>query len=384
MISLGCRLTYPDPVHYDLAIVSDKKVTDRQASDIELAKTLKHIRAVASDEQFEKIRRELVSEDKAEAITAKVRALSEEDDFALLCRMMDTTTHVVPLKQSPIIPGDSIVPDFMVRFQPGLWVENRTPTEHKGFTCFVEVKTTRKLKCRIGGSLLKRRRNFAKTFGLPLLFAVRFMKFAGNAYWVVVHDHNLSRSSLTVGVEDLFSSLRHVLFNEYWYMVRPGTRFQYIFEAGERGTTMYHPEHGSLTELRILTSDKAVTFKGNEASLWSAFFEPYRLEEVDTRSKGGQTVQTLEPGVAACSIIDLVYCFNSLPSDQQGNRTYDPTRIIVHADKDPAALLIADRKTIESGALRMQQLGVLWLIGVGEPEEHARLWREYGGAAQAE
>ena len=294
------------------------------------------------------------------------------------CRM-STTTHVVPLEQRPIIPSDSIVPDFMVRFQPGLWVKNKPCSEHKGFTCFIEVKSTSKLKYCIRGSLLRKRRNFARAFGLPLLFAVRFTKFATNAFWVIVHDRDWSRNSLTVGVEDLFSSLRHVLFNEYWYILHPGTRFQCIFETEEKKSGMYHQKHGHLTEFRILMPSKTIKFKGDEASLWSAFFEAYHLEKLDTRYEDARAVLTLRPGVVACSIIDLVYRFNSLPSDQQGNRTYDPTRIIVQADKDPSAGLIADRKSIEAGAQRMQQRGVLHLLGVGEPEEHVRLWREYGG-----
>lgn len=365
--------------HYHEPIVGEKRRSDSHASPIERAKALKQIRAVASAEQFETISRELLSEDEADAITRKVEALSEEDDFALLCRMMDTATHVVPLIQTPIIPGDSIVPDFLVQFQPGLWVENREKADHSGFCCFVEVKTTSKLRFRIGGSDLKRRRRFAETFDLPLLFAVRFTRFSGNAYWILVHDSDWEATSLTVTVEDLFTSLRHVMFNEYWYIIRPEATFQCVFEAGERADAMYRPQYGNLAEFRILMSDKSIVFQDNQASLWSAFFEAYRLEELDTKSEGDRTIQTLKPGVAACSIIDLVYCFNSLPTDSQGKRTYDPTRIIAHADKGPAAMLIADRKTIEAGALRMQKLGVLGLMSVGTPEEHVRLWHEYGG-----
>jgi len=356
--------------------------TDRgRASDIERAKALKRIRAVASNEQYDRISRELLSEDEATTIAAKVDALSEEDDFALLCRMMRTATHVVPLEQRPIVPSDSIVPDFMVRFQPGLSIKGISSTKSEGFKCFVEVKTTKKLKYRIGGSLLKRRRNFAKTFGLPLLFAVRFLRFRMNAYWVIVHDDDWTRTSVSMRVEDLFSSLRHVLFDEYWYMVLPGTRFQCVYQRGERGSGAYHPEYGSQVEFRILSKDRPLVFRGDEASIWSAFFVPYQLEEVDVRFEGDTTLRTLRPGISACSIVDLVYSFNRLPTDRSGNRTFDPSRIITCADGDLAAQPIADRKTIDGAARRMQKLGVLLLLGVGEPEEHALLWRKYGGRA---
>jgi len=359
--------------------MSDHRTNER-ASGIERAKALKAIRAVVSDEQFARISQELVSDDEAAAMAAKIAGLTEEDEFAVLCRLMKTTSHVVPLEQSPIIPGDSIIPDFLVRFQPGLWLENKTRKEHHGFLCFVEVKSTPKLEWRISGSLLLRRRNFAAAFGLPLLFAVRFTKFPGNAYWVVVHDEDWAKKSVVVSVGGLTSSLRHILFDEYWYLIRPGTTFEQVFSTRASSGGVWHSRYGTLLEFRVVAADISLAFKGAEAAIWSAFFEAYRLEEVCRSEDGDQTVVRLKPGVDSCSIIDLVYCFNCLPSDATGKRTFDPARSIARADSDPSALLIADRDRIEAGALRMQKLGILLLLGVGEPDEHSRLWRKYGGA----
>jgi len=354
----------------------DKK---RGVSDLELAKALKGIRAVASDEQYERIQAEFSAEGDLERIASRVSALTEEDEFAVLCRMMGTVTHIVPLGQSPLIKGDSTAADFMARFQPGLWIDNKKPEDHKGYPCFVEVKSTSKLKLKISQADLLRRRSFAASFGLPLLFAVRFTRFPGNAYWVILHDSDWSKPTLTVSVKDLFSGLRHVLFNEYWYMLRPGTIFECVFDRATDEYAMRHAEYGGLLTFTIVNGDRAILFEHEEASLWSAFFEAYRLRKADSRPAGSRTTAAFEPGVAACSIIDLVYCFNSLPVDADGRRGFDASRMIARADLGQKSILIAERDKIDAGAVRMQQAGVLFLVGVGSVEDHRRLWAEYGG-----
>ena len=359
--------------------MSTSKDKNSEVSEMELAKALKGIRPIASDEQYERIRAEFASGDKLRRIDAKVSALSEEDEFAVLCRMMGTATHIIPLGQSPLISGDWQSADFLARFQPGLWVDNKGPQSHDGFTCFVEVKSTSKLKAKVSEADLRRRRNFAGAFGLPLLFAVRYTRFPGNAYWVVVHDNDPSRTSLTISVEDLFAGLRHVLFNEYWYMLRPGTVFDCVFSSSSDEHAMRHAKYGGLLTFKVSNGTRTMVFEREEASLWSAFFEAYRPEEVHLRRVGSKTAVRYAPGVDSCSIIDLVYSFNSLPVDAEGHRGFDASRLIARADQGQDSILIAERDKIDAGALRMQQAGVLLLVSVGSPDEHRRLWAQYGG-----
>jgi len=353
--------------------------SSKSVSDIQFAKALKAIRAVVSEEEFAKILGSLASEEEASTLAEKIAGLTEEDEFAVLCRLMDTVSHISALEQAPIIPGGAITPDFLVRFQPGLWCEGKQKEHHQGFPCLVEVKSTSNVEWHISGSRLKKRRNFAAAFGLPLLFAVRFTKFPSNACWVIVHDDDWTKNRIDVGVGDLTSSLRHILFNEYWYMLHPGTSFEQRFDTDVSCEGAGHAQYGSLVAFQILTPEAAISFEGEEATLWSAFFEAFRLEETEKAYDASQTIVRLEPGVDACSIVDLVYCFNCLPTDEAGNRSYDPSRSIAHADRDPKALLIANRDSIAACGRTMQKLGVLWLTGVQDPEQHARRWRQYGG-----
>src|SRR5689334_14931958 len=93
-------------------------------SKMELAKALKSIRDVAPDEEtYQKIAAMLLPSDgnEADAVEKAIEGLSEEDEFALLCRLMGTCTHLVPLEGRPIIPSDDNRPDFLANFKPGLF-----------------------------------------------------------------------------------------------------------------------------------------------------------------------------------------------------------------------------------------------------------------------
>jgi hypothetical protein len=347
-------------------------------SKIELAKGLKAIRGIVPDEAYERIKRSLVPEEASEEVEKAISGLSEEDEFALLCRLMGTATHLVGLEQRPLVPGDAIVPDFLARFQPGCSIEGREKTKSSGFKCLVDVKSTTKLRYKIGGSLLARRRKFAATFDLPLLFAVRFLRFGNNAYWVIIHDTDWQRRTLTVEVNEIFSGVRHVLWDEYWYMLQPGLYFECVFEKEHQERGVCHPEYGSQAEFRIIDRRRVIPLTGDSAAFYSAFFVPYDLKEAEVRRHGTKIVQTLVPQLSQCSIIDLVYNINRLPRDAKGRTVYDATKIVARSDTDIAKCLIT-RDTVEKASMLLQQAGLLHLIGIGEPGTHLKQWVQYGG-----
>ncbi|MGA9722902.1 MAG: hypothetical protein WBQ86_10625 [Candidatus Binatus sp.] len=151
-------------------------------SQIEIAKALRHIRAIASSEQYLSVVKTLTG-GPVDRIERAAAGLSEEDEFTLLCMLMQTSTHLAPLDQTASIATGSGAPDLLARFQPGLFTKNIPGTRHRGYKCLVEIKSTSKDKFSIGGGALQRLRSFAEAFQLPLLFAVRFIQHRSAAVW---------------------------------------------------------------------------------------------------------------------------------------------------------------------------------------------------------
>jgi hypothetical protein len=196
-----------------------------RVSKIETAKALKAIKSVVSAEEYKHIQQIIGAGFDLKETERAVAGLGEEDEFALLCRLMNTATHLVHLEQRPIIRGDYIVPDFLTRFQPGFSEKGYSSADSSGFSCLVDVKSTSRRKFSIGGSELRRRRNFATTYGYPLLFAVRFTEFSQSALWVLVEDDR-SVSRIEIEPNALLTGVRHVLWNEYFYYLQPSTWFE--------------------------------------------------------------------------------------------------------------------------------------------------------------
>ena len=183
-----CHCPQPAPAEADLAKLTSPPQIDQNLK-VEIAKAMKQVRACIPD-QYEDFKRLVEPPELRVAAERTVSGLAEEDEFGLMCRLMGTTTHLVKLDQSPLVPGESIAPDLLGRFQPGAALLGQRAASFDGFRCLIEVKSTEAEKCsyKLGGSLLRRRREFADAMGLPLLLAVRFLRFRQHALWVICED----------------------------------------------------------------------------------------------------------------------------------------------------------------------------------------------------
>lgn len=112
-------------------------------SKMELAKTLKSIKAVTNEVTYEEVKHRLVSPEMTDEVERSIGGLVEEDEFALLCKLMGTSTHLINLEQRPIIPGDYIVPDFFARFDTDSTLL-KLKSNHRGYCCLIDVKSTDK------------------------------------------------------------------------------------------------------------------------------------------------------------------------------------------------------------------------------------------------
>jgi hypothetical protein len=356
-----------------------KRIKITEASKMEQAKALKAFSAVLdSEEDYSHLKTMITSSVSEPELGRAIRGLAEEDEFLLMCSLMETATHFIRLEQSPIIRGDSIVPDFLAKFRPGCYINRAVSSESNGFKCLIDVKSTSANEFTIGGSLLKRRRQFADEFGLPLLFAVRLLQFTQNALWLIVEDTNRNSTTLKVTIEDMVDGVRHVLWDEYHCLLLPGTYFVVTYDSKSKAEGLYHKDYGVQREFRIIHKDQVIPVPDNESVLYAALFESFDLTEAKVERKGSRTLQALVPGTISCSIVDLVYKFNRLPTDDNGRVIYNPSRIIARSDGKTDSILVT-RSFIEKLIQPLFQAKIFGLVGIGEEEEHIRKWRRFGG-----
>jgi hypothetical protein len=339
-------------------------------SKIERAKALKAVRDILPDEAENPLDglHQLAGDPEIER---SIEGLKQEDEFALLCRLMGTATHCVHLEQRPVIASDSLPLDFLCRFLPGSSLLSDPPVPTRALRCLVEVKSTVKNQLQIGGSLLARRRRFADTFGLPLLIAVRFLRFGKNALWVIVPD-DPSRTRLTISYGDWLTGLRPVLWNDYFFMVHPGLTCVALFDSEYTGPGVVNEAYGTQRVLEIHTDRGQLTFEGLHAFATTLLMESFELEQIDAQPHGNGTRVTFRPTIPTCSVVDAVYNSNRRVRANADGDTFDASRVLVRADaENDAKIPLVNRFWVEAVAAPLVDAKRLLLIGAGD-QDHLR------------
>jgi len=344
---------------------------------IELAKALKAIKAVATFDQFEETKKIYIQPGGEDSVMSSVNGLSEEDEFALLTKLLGTANHIIGFEQRPLVQGDYIVADYYLNMQPGCYIHNKGREKFTEYKCVVDVKSTEKDKFKIGGSKLQKLRNFADLFNLPLYFAVRFLRFRNSALWAIVEDKDRSVTSLHVTYEDIVKGVRQVFWDEYSLMVNPQLTVIAKYSKSSNIQSVGHPDFGVQTELAFTQNDKVLLIlKDGDAFMASALMEAYNLEEIDVKKVNDDvTLQILKPSFATALLADLIFKTNRLPVDEFGRTIYDASKLIVRSDTNAHDKLI-DRKAIEviiAPLIRNQ------ILSYGEIGEHLAQWKLLGG-----
>jgi hypothetical protein len=345
---------------------------------VELAKVLQAVRAFAPEPDYLQIRSLLVKEGSEQKIDQAIHGLSKEDEFALMSRLMGTATHMVHLEQRPVIPGEYIVPDFLARFQPGSTLHRKPASQSSGFRCFVEVKSTRKDRFRTGGKKLQRLRAFANQFGLPLLFAVRFLHTEEYAPWVIVEDSDRNASSVIVPYDISGTGVRCILWDDYYYFLHD-FHFRVVYDSSPpcHGVGC-HQRYGAQRDFQIVAADgEVVPCADVDHVTLLAFVGAFSLREIAVRQEGTLTFVTLRAEAQACSVADMLYHTNRFARDERGRVVFAPSRILTGSDSDEQLFTRAVLDSIAAALSRMKVLQVP--VGFDLLTSHIGKWREYGG-----
>lgn len=348
---------------------------------IELAKALQSIKAISTDEQFEQVKKIYIQPGGEESVLSAVNGLSEEDEFALLTKLMGVAVHIVGFEQRPLIAGDYTVPDYLVNIKPGCFICGKDSSTFKEFKFLVDVKSTEKDKFKIGGPKLRKLRNFADLMGLRLFFAVRFLRFKENALWAFIEDDNRNQTHLHADYENVISGLRHVFWDDYVLTVHPNLIMVCEFSKSNSIPSCTHLDYGTQVKVifKTIDSDEILyEISGTDSFFPCAVMESYFLEEIKVEEKSDDiTLQYLKPKLQTAFVSDLVYKTNRLARDEFGNIVYDASKLVVRSDTGVHDTLVT-KDIIQVIAQILIDKNVLFLGSIGEPKEHLRLWKSFG------
>jgi len=350
----------------------------KDVTRIELAKALKSIKAIATDEQFEKTKKNYIQEGGEDSVMSAVNGLSEEDEFAMLTKLMGTATHIIGQEQRPIIEGDYIVPDFFLNLKMGNSVNSKSAKKFSGFKCLIEVKSTKKDKFKIGGSRLRKLRNISDLMNFPLLFAIRFLRAKQNALWAIIEDDR-SSTSLNVSYQDVIDGVRNVIWNEYALTPSPKLVIKCKFSKSAKINSITHPKYGKQISATYTDDINTLTQYGSVAFMTCGLLETYNLEEFKVEKiDEDKTIQYLKPTLFSAFLGDLIYKMNNLIVDEFGNVVFDATKLLVRSDTGAHDKLI-NRQMIEIFAKPLFDENLIFLGAIGDLNKQLDKWKEFGG-----
>lgn len=344
---------------------------------IELAKALKSIKAIATSEQFEETKKLYIQEGGEESVMSAVNGLSEEDEFAILTKLLGTATHIIGLEQRPLIEGEYIVPDFFVNFKMGNTVNGKSVKDFGNYKCLFEVKSTEKDNFKIGGSRLQRLRNISDLMGFPLLFAIRFLRAKQNALWAIIEDDR-SKTFINVTYQAAIDGVRNVVWNEYILTPNPKLVIQCEFSKSSKINSIIHPEYGRQISATYTDGTNFLIQNGSEAFMTCSFLESYNLQEFKVEKiDEDKSIQYLKPRLSTAFLADLIYKMNNLIVDEFGNVVYDASKLLVRSDTGAHDTLI-NRQIIEVLAKPLVDKKLLFIGSIGDTEKQLKKWEEFG------
>lgn len=335
----------------------------KQVSKIEFAKRIKAVRDVVSENQYRDILKLVLAPDQITEIEQAMRGLSEEDEFALMTRLMGSCSLLIPLQQNPILGTDYLVPDFLASFDVPKEEGAEGQLRQTAYTCLVEVKSTKKDSYRLSSGALARLRDVSARLGYPLVFAIRFVEFSDYAVWVIVEDDRKSET-IRVDLTDFITGIRGELWNDYFYVLEQSIRIEFHYDPTFEESAIHAPDDGFLGRLLIHDGDRTFELEGSEAAIAAHVLRSFNLKHLRSWTQGTTTIQEVRPTNQFATVVDMLYNLNRIITDDSGNSIYDPPLILARADRSEEHLL--ERRDIEPVAASMEELGILSLLSYRE------------------
>jgi len=351
----------------------------KKLSPIEFAKHVMSLRPLSdSQKEFEDFKKTIVPKDQIRRVNQIIRGLEQEDEFAILCRVMGTCESISKLGQSPIINEIEKGPDFLVSFHPGCTVQGLSKKDIKGkYNCLVEVKSCKKESFKISKNDLKARKKFPARFGLPLVFAIRFTLFEGQCYWILINAKTLERQGHKVKIDQLIGSLGPVLFDDYSVFTHPNLHLLHYYTEDPNLSGIRHENYGVLIKTYLLLPDlKPIELEENVPVLINAVLNCFKFKTVKTEKDGEVSSVISHIGSQARFLSDMIYRTNNLPKDRYGQIVYDPTSIVSRFDSQNEKPTLITREMVEWVINYLNSKAIMFfLVGIGEPKEQEKVLR---------
>lgn len=346
-------------------------------SPIEMAKSISNLKPLTeTNKDFETLKDQLIPTELQPRVDQILKGLSEEDEFAVLCKSMDTCTSLTKLDQTPIIDTEEQTADFLCSFSPGISVAGKNQKHvNRHYSCLVEVKSCQKEAFKISQKDLDRRIRFAQKFRLPLVFAVRFTKFCEHSLWVWQEAHYLAKNGRRLDPTSLSQSVGAILLDDYFLHPHPHMHIIYYYDKKANGGAS-HKDYGVQTSIVVLIGDQPLELPKEHAMLIGLALEMFEKEECDIKTSGSETAVLMRVKEQGRMLSDIIHFCNRCAVDEKGEPSFDARRFLSMQD-GPKKPLFITRDMIEFAIAWLNHPEVtMFKMALIEPKKHEKILKK--------
>jgi len=174
--------------------------------------------------------------------TTRIGGLENETELFLILFYLKSCKNIVAIDEAPSVLTGTYSPDALIELK-------------NGEKFFLEIKSVNDIKYKISGGNLEKRIDFAKSFGFPLYFAVKFKFFWG----LYTSDLIKAKKGKLHLAEDFMISEFEKKFNSNMYLFPAGFKIESTYEHDSKnGVGIVNPDYGNLIDYKFYFANKLI------------------------------------------------------------------------------------------------------------------------------
>ncbi|WP_272570071.1 hypothetical protein [Providencia sp. PROV255] len=307
-------------------------------------------------------------EDKVDEYLRRTQGYFNEDEFTVICYLLNTCKRITPLSQTPLPRHEKGTPDYLVTFK----------TKYGDLSCFIEVKsTTNHQTSALSYNAIERINNYGKDYGLPVLFASRII-IGDCGVWVLQTYKEFLENKRCAKISLQPKVIGNALMNDRLVSVITEFKMELTFKenATQPDGGPYYEEYGYLTGMNI-TAD-GVTISFDDVLLLDIIFSSFaKVEHVVKTSFGFKVHKKAKFGTSlplSCLLLHL----NTVLSDKDNVKSFaNQSRLIAQIEHNNG--LVFEQKLFDNllSAIRGSfppdnRVEIFGFIRIGDNEQIAK------------
>ncbi|WP_138106308.1 hypothetical protein [Serratia fonticola] len=304
-------------------------------SEVERLKIFKAIRVgCKDDDEFQYYLSLLCEPGKVDEYTRRVQGYFNEDEFVIICHLLNCCKRITPLGQTPLPNMEKGTPDYLATFK----------TNYGDLSCFIEVKSTANHETSsFSHNAIDRIYRYAESYGLPIFFASR-ITIGDCGVWVLQTREEFVENKRKTSINMLPNVIGNILMKDSFVMVTSDFEMEMTFEdtCNNNDSSVFYENYGYLKGINITANNDTYSF--DNVLILDILLSSFAQEVHSIKTSNGYKVFKKASFGTSLPMSCLLLHLNTVISDNQKIKPYsNPSRLLAQVEVNNGLLFYIDK-----------------------------------------